>query len=76
MKFIEISNGFLQPISNEESMLFEMVKNYKTPFPKSNMNEREKEVARNLVSRGILTRIVSENKLYFIVNDLTDIWER
>lgn len=76
MRFVEIHTGLLQPISNEEDIVFEAVKNHNTPFPKSKFSQREKQIARNLVSRGILTRIVLENKLYFVVNELPDIWER
>jgi hypothetical protein len=76
MKFIEISGGLLQPVSNEENIIIETIRSHKSPYPKNKFSLREKEIARNLVSRGILTRLVSENKLYFVVNDTTDFWER
>lgn len=75
MKFIEISSGILQPISNEENILLEMVKGHTTPLPKSKLNQRERELARQLVGRGILTRIMYEDKLCYIANRLEDIWE-
>lgn len=76
MRFIEIAGGFLQPVSNEENLILETVKGYKDPYPKSKLTEREQEIARNLVSRGLLTRIKLEGKLYFKLSDLEDIWEK
>lgn len=75
MKFIEIQGGWKQPVSNEENIIVEMVRGYGKPLPKSNLDIRQKELARMLVSRGLLTRLVIENKIYFIVNDLQDLWE-
>ena len=74
MKFIEIRGGFLQPVSNEENIVVEKVRGYFQPLPKSMLDEREREVAKNLVQRGILTRAVIEDKLHFMVNDLEEIW--
>ena len=74
MKFIEIAGGLLQPVSNEENIIVERVKNADDPVKKTLLSEREQEVARNLVHRGILTRISENNEIYFIINDLRDIW--
>lgn len=75
MKFVEIHSGLLQPISNEENIILEMVKGFGSPMPKYKLNHRERELARQLVSRGILTRIMYEDKLCFVANKLEDIWE-
>lgn len=74
MKFIEIQGGLLQPVSNEENVIIEQVRGYGKPLPKSQLDYRGKELARNLVKRGVLTRLVIEGKLYFVVNDLDDVW--
>lgn len=74
MKFIEVAGGLLQPVSNEENIIIEQVRGNNGPLPKSVLDHREKEIARNLVNRGLLTRITLEGKLYFVVNDLEDIW--
>lgn len=76
MKFVEIQSGILQPVSNEENIILEMVKGFKGPLPKSRLNQRERELARQLVSRGLLTRVIHEDKLCFIANELEDIWEK
>ncbi len=75
MKFVEISGGLLSPVSNEENIILEMVKGHGSPYPKAKMEQRQQELARQLVHRGLLTRIVVEGKLYFISNDLKDIPE-
>ena len=74
MKFIEIRGGILQPVSNEENIILERIKGHGEPLPKSLLNYREQEVARNLVHRGLLTRSVIENKLCFLFNDIEDLW--
>lgn len=72
MKFVEIAGSILQPLSNEENILLEKVKEYQKPLPKGQLDEREREVARQLVNRGILTRLRKDDKLYFIPNSLDD----
>lgn len=72
MKFVEIAGSFLQPLSNEENVLLEKVKENKEPLPKEKLDEREQELARQLVSRGILTRLRLHNKLYFVPNSIDD----
>jgi hypothetical protein len=76
MKFVEIQSGVLQPVSNEENIILEMVKGFHGPLPKSKLNQRERELARQLVGRGLLTRVIHEDKLCFVVNELEDIWEK
>ena len=75
MKFIAIQGGLLQPVSNEENVVLERVRGHGEPLPKSLMDLRERELARGLVMRGLLTRIMVEDKLCFLVNDLEEIWE-
>lgn len=75
MKFIEVNGGWLQPISNEENIILERVRGYDGPLPKNLLDQREKELARNLVNRGLLTRFMHEGMLCFAVNDLEELWE-
>lgn len=72
MKFIEFAGSVLQPVSNEENVLLEKVKEFQNPLPKENLNEREQQLAKQLVNRGILTRIRRQDKLYFVVNSLDE----
>jgi hypothetical protein len=75
LKFIEVRGGFLQPVSNEENIILERVKGYDGPIPKAVLDDREQELARNLVNRGLLTRFVHEGILCFVINDLEELWE-
>lgn len=75
MRFIEIRGGILQPVSNEETLVMEKVRGHGNPLPKTILDDREKELARNLVTRGLLTRIVHEGKICFLANDLEEMWE-
>jgi hypothetical protein len=75
MKFIEIRGGLLQPVSNEENVVMERVRGHVDPLPKHLLDPRESELARGLVRRGLLTRIMFEDKLCFTVNDLEELWE-
>lgn len=75
MKFIEVRGGLLQPVSNEENVIIERVRGYDGPMPKAVLDERESELARNLVKRGLLTRFMNEGILCFVVNDLEELWE-
>jgi len=75
LKFIEVRGGFLQPVSNEENVIMERIRGYEGPLPKAVLDDREQELARNLVCRGLLTRFVHEGKLCFVVNDLEELWE-
>lgn len=73
MKFIEIHGSLLLPVSNEENLLLEKVKGSLMPLTKESLSLREKEVARHLVHKGILTRVKMNNKLCFIANHLDEI---
>jgi len=75
MKFLEIRGGILQPVSNEENTIMERIRGHGEPLPKSALDVRERELARSLVHRGLLTRIMFEDKLCFVTNDLDEIWE-
>lgn len=75
MKFLEIRGGLLQPVSNEENVIIEMIKGHGKPMPKSLLDDRQKEIARMLVSRGLLTRLVYEGKICFFPEELEDLLE-
>jgi len=69
MKFIEITGSILLPISNEENIILEKIREHVEPMPKNKLDLREQEIARQLVNRGFLTRIKFSDKLCFIIND-------
>ena len=38
------------------------------------LEERDQEIARNMVSRGLFNRLSRDGKLYYSLNGLEDIW--
>ena len=73
MRFIEIRGNTMVPISNEESILLEKVKGSIDPLTTKSLDERENEVARQLVHRGVLSRIKVDDQLCLVYNDIEDI---
>ncbi len=63
MRYYEI-NKINIPASNEESKLIEKIKKEKFIFNNS-LDYREKELARLLTSKGLLTRIFNNHKMAF-----------
>lgn len=74
MRFIEIRGNMLVPISNEESVLLERVKGAIDPITSRQLDEREQELARRLVHRGVLDRVKIDDKSCYIYNDLEEVW--
>ncbi len=72
MRFIEIAGNLQIGISNEELVLLEKVKGAKSFLYKHQLDEREQEVARNMVHRGILTRSLIDGNICFIYDGLED----
>jgi hypothetical protein len=74
VKFIEIRGGMQVPISNDEQLVLEKIKQSAEPLPKRILNLREQELARQLVHRSVIDRIVIDEQICFIYNELDDIW--
>lgn len=70
MRFVEITGGLMVPISNDEMLVMERVRSNGVPLPKRQLNEREQELARQLVFRGVLDRVMVEGKLCYSYNDI------
>lgn len=62
------------PISNEEMIIMERVGSSGKPLAKKELNEREREIARQMVTRGLLNRIKIEDAIYFVQNTPEAIW--
>lgn len=74
MRFIEIRGNTLVPISNEEMVLVEKVRGSLEPLASKTLEEREFELARQLVHRGVLSRIKVDGKTCLVYNDVEDLW--
>lgn len=70
MKFIEITGGLMVPVSNDEMLVMEMVRSNNGPLQRSKMDDRQRELARQLVHRGVLDRTRIDGKLCYTYNDV------
>lgn len=70
MKFMEITGGLMVPVSNEEMLVMERVRGHDGPLLRRDLNEREQELARQLVFRGVLDRTMIDGKLCYTYNDV------
>jgi len=75
MKFVEIQGNMLIGVSNEEMLLVERVRSSMDPVTKQSLTDREQEVARGLVIRGVFDRIKIDEKIAFVYNELDDVWK-
>ena len=75
MKFIEIQGNLLIGVSNEELLLVEKIKTSLDPISKRSLTEREQEVAKILVTRGVLDRFRIDNDFVFGYNSLQEVWK-
>ena len=75
MRFMEIRGGIQIPVSIEEQGLVDLIESKEEKvITLDEMDERQQELARKLVSRGVLDRTTNEGTLYFMVSRLTDLW--
>lgn len=77
MRFREIRGGIQIPVSGEEQDLIELIESQEGEFIKrKDLDERQREVARKMVSRGVLERTQRDGSLYYVVSRLDDIWRQ
>lgn len=75
MRYHEIASGVRLPVYYEDDEILSI-------FPKSGLmlkseitDERHEEIARLMVSRGLLRQIVKDGRIYYRINSATDIWK-
>lgn len=73
MRYFEISSGFRMPISEEEQALLAKGDDHKS-IRADDLAEREGEVARLMVNRGLLDRHRDDKGMFYTVNDCADLW--
>ena len=75
MRFREIRGGLQIPVSSEEQDLIDLIESQEGNFIKrKDLDERQREVARKMVSRGVLDRTQRDGSLYYVVSKLDDLW--
>ena len=71
MRFRDIS-GIRMPVSNEEDALVMKIEESDDSISRDDLNYREREVARKLVSRGVLHRFSKDETLFYELNSSKD----
>ena len=75
MRFHEISSGFRIPVSKEEQDVLDLISSKKGSVPKTDFDERQEEVARKMVTRGLLHRSKdSDGNIVISSNNIDDVW--
>jgi hypothetical protein len=73
MRFYEISSGVRVPVDAEQQSILDLAVEKRSIRP-SSLPEREEEVARLMVSRGLLLVKRDDEGLLFVPNDAHDLW--
>lgn len=73
MRYFEIASGLRLPINEEEQALLDKAYGCER-LPRSELDEREEEVARLMVTRGLLKRRKDDNGTFYEPNDMNDLW--
>lgn len=73
MKIRQIRGGLAISVNNEEEQLVHKIEE-SGALARDTLDEREQELARRLVSRGVLTKSFKEDRVFFRFNDLEDVW--
>jgi hypothetical protein len=72
MRYHEIASGLQIALSCEEQELLD--RNKGGPIVKDTLDEREQELARMMVSRGVLDQYRHDNQVFYHVSSVNDIW--
>ena len=72
MRYQEIASGLRVPLSCEEQELIDRANG--GPIAKDLLDERGQELARLMVSRGVLEQYPSDGTVYYHVSSANDIW--
>jgi hypothetical protein len=72
MRYHEIASGLRVALSCEEQDLID--KYAGEPFSKDDLDEREQELARLMVSRGVLDQYPQDHTVYYHPSSVNDIW--
>lgn len=74
MKFIDVTSGMRQPVSNEEYGLINKIKASDNSMLKQDLDERERQLAFDLCKRSLLTRTKIDGKICYVTDDLNSLW--
>lgn len=73
MKMVDLPGGFSTVVSNEEILLLQLFDQCPTIL-KRKLDERQRELARQLSHRGVLTRTLQDGKIAYHKPSVDHIW--
>lgn len=71
MRWAEVAAGYRMPVSQEEQSILDRAKEGVT---EGELDERDQEVARKMVSRGLLRTQRKDKSVVYRPDDASDIW--
>ena len=72
MRYFEIASGLQIPVSSEEWDLIDHIRAH--AVGRDSLDERQRELARMLVSRGLLDHFKRNDQTFYRVSSVADIW--
>jgi hypothetical protein len=70
MTFEEFKNGIRIPVNNDEMRILNGIRSSDTSsITIEHLDESEVELARRMVSRGLLNRVRIDNSTHYVIND-------
>jgi hypothetical protein len=72
VRYLEIASGLKLPVSSEEWNLIDHIR--PQPVDQGSLDERQQELARMMVSRGLLNYFKKGEQTFYKVSSVTDIW--
>jgi hypothetical protein len=72
MRYFEIASGLKLPVSSEEAALLRLLA--KEPVKADSFNERQRELARLMRSRGAVDCFKHDGQIYYKASSANDIW--
>ena len=74
MRYFEIVSGLRLPVSGEEQDLLNKITDKGRIERRALTDERDAELARLMVSRGLLKPTKHDGKRFYELNDASDLW--
>lgn len=75
MRFREFNGGLMLPVSLEEQAILDKIDESELHMiDRTKLSIREQEVARKMVSRGLLARRKVDETVNYIINNPKDLW--
>jgi hypothetical protein len=70
MRFEEFKNGIRIPVSNDEMRILNGIRSAdSSSITIEHLDESDIELARRMVSRGLLNRVTIDNSTHYVIND-------